>query len=193
MPIADLLSNLEREGEAEIRVLLAAAEAEVARIEAESARSRAHRLTASGKVVQAEHQAAADLEIAAATRRAREDVLTARAGVLSRVLAVTRDLLPALVAEHGERLAPNLIAAALACTGCEPGVVRCAPSIVACARAAAPPNLRVEPDLLIATGVVIELDRGTRIEASLDALLDREWPRLAPRVLEAVASEGYAS
>ena len=62
-------------------------------------------------------------------------------------------------------------------------MLRCPLALADAARAAAPVTLRVEVDAAIATGAIIELASGTQIAATLDAFLDREWPRLACEAL----------
>jgi len=185
MALSDLVTQFERETEAEIRAIRSAGDAAAAQIDGEAARVRAERIAVAGAAVTAELRAAADLEIGAVARRARGEILTARAAMLDRIRDAIRGELPGLVASD-VRLGASLVAAAIACTGGDGGELRCAPALVEAARAAAPAALRVEGDPAVATGAIIELSTGTRIDATLDALLDRAWPRLA---CEALAME----
>lgn len=182
MALADLLTALDRDADAEIRAIRAAGGAEAARIEADAGRARDERLAAAIAAIRAERSAEAGERLAAASQRARAEVLAARAAMLDRLRAAIAGRLPAVVAGDPV-LGARLITAALACTGGEPGTLRCAPALADAARAAAPPAIRVEPDPDVATGAVIELATGTRIEATLAALLDRAWPGLACEAL----------
>jgi vacuolar-type H+-ATPase subunit E/Vma4 len=185
MALADLLTALDRDAGAEIRAIHAEAAAEVARIDAGAGRARADRLAAAVAAIRAERGAEAGERLAAASHRARAEVLAARAAMLDRLRAAVAGRLPAVVAGD-PALGARLIAAALACTGDEPGTLRCGPALVPAARSVAPPAIRVEPDPEVTTGAVIELATGTRIEATLAALLERAWPGLA---CEALAAE----
>lgn len=179
MAIAQLLDTFARETDDEIRAVLAAGDVDAARIAAEAARERAARVTAEGAASSALRRATADAEVAAALAAARARVLAARTDMLARLRAAVDAELPA----HVARVAAALVADAIECAGGEPGVLRCAPALAAAARAAASGELRVEIDPQIATGAIVELASGTRIDATLAALLAREWPRLACRAL----------
>jgi vacuolar-type H+-ATPase subunit E/Vma4 len=178
--LADLLSALERDTQAEVRAILAAGAADAARIDEESTAARAEQIARAAAPAIADLRAADEARLAEITHRARADVLAARAAMLERIRAATRAELAGLV---DTRLGDGLITAALACAGAEPGVLRCAPALASAARAAAPATLRVEVDAAVATGVVVELASGTQIAATLDAFLEREWPRLACEAL----------
>ena len=102
--------------------------------------------------------------------------------LLERLRAAVSEQLPGLVAGDPE-LRRALVMAALACVGDEAGTLRCAPVISDIARRAAPTAIRVEVEPGIATGVVIELATGTRIDATVTTLLDRLWPTLACEAL----------
>jgi hypothetical protein len=107
--------------------------------------------------------------------------------MLARVLVEVRAALPAYLPAATTVLAR----AAITHVGTRDGVVRCTPVIVDEMRAVAPPTLRVEPDESVRAGVVIDLATGLQIIASLDALLEREWPRLAALVAR-IASEAVS-
>jgi vacuolar-type H+-ATPase subunit E/Vma4 len=185
MALDDLLHAIERDAETEIRAIRAAGEAEAARIEADAAQARAQRIAAAIAAFAGDRRAAADLELATAARCAQADLLAARSAMLDRIRAAICAELPALVADQ-PRLGARLLAAVLAYAGDAAGTLRCAPSLVDAARAAAPPSLRVEGDPAVSTGAIVELAAGTRIDATLAALLEREWPGLA---CEALAME----
>jgi len=187
--LAELVRAIELDAAAQIRALRAAAEADAARIDADAARARDDRTATATQAFAGERQALADAAIAAAERDARARALATRAAMLERVHAAVHARLPELLDDTVGRA---LLAGALACAGTSPGVVRCAPRLVAHARAIAPPSLRVEGDAQVATGVVIELATGTQIVATLEALCEREWPRLAAAALAEVAAPAEA-
>ena len=180
MPLAELVTAFERDTETEVLAILAAGIAEAARIDAAATRARSERIAGASGTFAAGRRIDADARIAEASRRARIAVLATRAAMLDRVRAAVRAQLPALV---DTRLGTNLIAAAVACVGDEPGTLRCRPGLVEVARRLAPASVQVEADAEVATGAIIDVATGTRIEATLDAFLDREWPRLACEVL----------
>jgi vacuolar-type H+-ATPase subunit E/Vma4 len=103
--------------------------------------------------------------------------------MLERIRAGVCEQLPGVLAGDPE-LRRALVAAALACVGDEPGILRCSPLLVDIAREASPAAIRVEAEPGVATGVVIELATGTRIDATLATLLDRVWPTLACEALQ---------
>ncbi len=173
MPLGELLHALKRDADAEVRAITAAGAAEVARIDAASTCACTDRLAIATRAFTDELQAAADADLATVERRTKRDVLVARAAMLERIRdAIRAELPPAL----DRALATRLLDAALAYAG--PGTVRCAPDVVVPPRA----DLTVVVDPSV-TGVVLELANGTRIDATLDALLERAWPRLAAEAL----------
>jgi vacuolar-type H+-ATPase subunit E/Vma4 len=182
MSLSELLRTIERDAAAELGAIAAAAAAEVARIDADAARARADRMAAASAGYAAVQQAAADLELASAIRRARIDVLTARAAMLDRIREAVAGELPGLFAAE-PRLGTAMVAAAIAYAGGEPGTLRCAPSLGDAAAAAGAGSLRIERDPGVPTGAVIELASGARIDATLAAVLEREWPNLACEAL----------
>jgi vacuolar-type H+-ATPase subunit E/Vma4 len=183
MALAELLRVLEDDTAAEVRAIAAAAAGEVARIEAESSVRRSERVASAMTACAAKHRAAGDAEIAAANHAARADILAARAAMLERIRAGVREQLPGVLAGDPD-LRRALVAAALACVGDESGTLRCSPVLVDIAREASPAAIRVEVEPGLTTGVVIELATGTRIDATLNTLLDRVWPTLACEALQ---------
>lgn len=185
MPLADLMQTLERDTAAQIRAVLAAAEANAAQVEADAMRSRDEQLARAAQHWCDECQCRADTQLATAQHAARTRVLEARAAMLDRVHEQVRALLPGYLAAVGEALAT----AAIECAGERPGVLRCTPALAEVAHRLAPSSLRVEPAAAVRTGVIIELAAGTQIVATLDALLAREWPRLAAAIVARIAEE----
>jgi vacuolar-type H+-ATPase subunit E/Vma4 len=182
MALAELLRVLEDDAAGEVRAIAEAAAGEAARIDAEASARRSVRLASATAGFAAKHRAAGDAEIAVANRAARADILAARAGMLERVRAGVSEQLPDVLAGDPV-LARVLVAAALACVGEESGTLRCTPVLADIAREASPAAIRVEAEPDIATGLVIELATGTRIDATLTTLLDRVWPSLACEAL----------
>lgn len=188
MAIADLLQALERDAAAQARALVDDARARAAEIEAAALRAREASSARELAAARDACQAAADEQVFGAGQRARATLLTARAEMLERVRAALRAQLPAVLAERGD-VADALATAAFRCAGDRPGTVRCAPAIAAHLRATAPATLRIEPAEDVATGVVIELDAGPTFVATLDALVDRDWPRLAGAIVALAGEE----
>jgi vacuolar-type H+-ATPase subunit E/Vma4 len=182
MALAELLRSLENDTAAEVRAITAAGAGEAARIESDAARARSERVAGAIAAFADERRAAADAELAAVIRGARAEVLAARAAMIDRIRGAVLDELPGLLAGDPE-LGQALVSAALACVGDESGILRCTPLLADPARASAPPAIRVEIESSVATGVVIELATGTRIDATLATLLERAWPALACEAL----------
>ena len=161
MPLADLLATLEHDAAAEARAIAGAAAADVARIDEESARVTREALARALRSVADAHQSTADAQLAAARQANRRAVLGARAAMLERLREAVRAELPGLV---DAALRARLLAAAQAYGD---GTVHEVP-----------------------TGIVVELAGGTRIDATLEAALERRWPRLAAEALTILDREG---
>ena len=183
MALAELIRVLEDSTAAEVRAIAEAAAGEAARIETDALARRSERIARATAAFAAKRRATGDGEIAAANRAARGEVLAARAAMLERIRAGVREQLPAVLAGDPE-LGRALVAAALACVGDESGILRCAPQLADIAREAAPAAIRIEAEPGVATGLVVELATGTRIDATLTTLLDRVWPTLACAALQ---------
>ena len=162
MPLADLVRALELDAAAQVRALLAGARARADEIEAAAGNGREATLAREIAASNAEYRASADDKVAAVRQRMRTTVLVARAEMLDRVRAALLAQLPA----HLPRVAAALARAAQTCVG-EAKYVECR----------------------VPTGVVLELDNGTQIVATLEALVEREWPRLAAAIIELAAKE----
>ncbi len=162
MALTDLVQALERDAAEQVRALLEAAASAAAHLEAQAARRRDEASTHALDAWRDECRAGADERAAKARRAARARVLTARAAMLDRVRAALLVQLPAVA----DRVRPALQRAALACAGARPGVSREVP-----------------------TGIVIELPNGTEIVATLEALVERDWPQLATRTVAFVGEE----
>jgi len=161
MPLGELLQALERDADTEARAVMAAAEADVARIDAESARRCGEELARAVRAATEEQRLAADARLADAEHHRRREILEARATMLARIRTAVHEELP--------RLVDDVLRAKLAAAAGEFGEG----------------TLRQTP-----TGVVVELADGTRIDATLDAVLERAWPRLATEAVALVDAEG---
>lgn len=157
MALGDLLAALSRDADAEVRSTTAAAEQDAAQIEADTARRCNTALSDAMRDITERERAKYAARIAEQEHHHRRAILEARFSMLERLRAAVRERLPALVDhELRERFAS---AAILFGDG-------------------------IRHD--VPTGVVIELADGTRIEASLEATLEREWPRLAGEALSLI-------
>ena len=159
MAIADLLRTFERDVDAEVEAILAAARSDAARVTQGAARDRSDRVATASRAFERERQAAAERELAAAGRDARIEVLAAREAMLARVREALAAELRVRAGDPGVRDA--LDRAARACAGDEPATVQATPS-----------------------GPILELASGVRIDATLESLAARTWPRLACLALE---------
>lgn len=181
MALADLLSTLERDAGAEVRAVRDAGVAAAAQIVEAATRVCAERRARARDEIDAVAHGAAERELAVAATRARSTVLAARAAMLDRARESVRARMPQALAKNAAMLGPRFLAAAVACAGDARGTLRCAPILEAAMRRA-PATLSVVSDPAIATGIRVELEGGTTIEVTLDALLSRDWPRLATEV-----------
>lgn len=157
MALGDLLAALERDADAEVRAITAAASDDAARIEADAARRCAAELADALRDLTERERARHAAQVAEHELAHRRAVLEARAAMLDRVRARMRELLPGLV---DDTLRARFAAAASAFGD---GARRDVP-----------------------TGVVVTLADGTLVEASLEAILASVWPRLAGDALALV-------
>lgn len=186
MALPELIQAFERDTQAELAAIRAAAEAEVRAIDAEAARARGERIASAAAATVVEHRAQADADVAAALHRARADIYTHRTAMLQRLrVEIEHQLVALLDASLGDAL----LRVAIACAGDEPGTLHCAPTLALRARVLAPASLQIASDDTVATGAIIELASGTRIDATLARLLEREWPQLSGEAVRLVAKE----
>ncbi len=182
MAVGDLIEALERAAAADVEALLAGARAEAERLLAEAAAAQARALDDERDRFRAARQADADARIAAATLEWRGRVLAERTAGLDRLGQAVAARLPSLLAgADGDRLFEALARSALAATAGEPAVARCPARLADRCRALAAdwPRVRVEDDDAAGSGVVVEVGDGRlRIDATLEAMLQRFWPRL---------------
>ncbi len=186
MALSELIEAFERDTEAELASIRTAAEAEIHAIDAEAARVRGERIASAAAATAVEHRAQADADVAAALHRARADIYTHRTAMLSRLRHEVEMHLPALL---DSAVGDALLRVAIACAGDEPGTLHCTPILALRARVLAPPSLSVAGDDAVATGVIIDLASGTRIDATLARLLDREWAQLSGEAVRLIAKE----
>lgn len=185
MPLGELLDAMQREATSEAAAIVEGARQRAEQLAAQAASERALRRSQEIARFARDAQTASDAVLAATHHTATAATLRARAELLDRVHRELTSLLPELASAIG----PRLVAAALACADRGAGVLRCAPALADHARQAAPASIVVEARAEVATGVQIELASGTLIVATLAALCEREWPRLAGRVVDQVSPE----
>jgi vacuolar-type H+-ATPase subunit E/Vma4 len=186
MALPQLIEAFERDTEAELAAIRTAAEAEIRAIDAEAARGRGERIASAAAATAIEHRAQADADVAAALHRARADIYAHRSAMLGRLRAeIEHQLVGLLDTEVGDAL----LRVAISCAGDEPGMLHCTPILALRARVLAPESLHIVADDTVATGAIIELASGTRIDATLARLLEREWPRLSGEAVRLVAKE----
>jgi vacuolar-type H+-ATPase subunit E/Vma4 len=194
MALEHLLAALERDAAAEAERLLAAARAEAAAIRAAAEERVAQRRAAALGARAAELRGRAERALGEARRGGRRLELEARQRLLGRVAAAARARLPAAMAAPEYRAAlPAALAAALACAGEAAVVIRCPVALVAAVRDALPQGAgaAVEADAGVRAGYTLATADGVlTVDDTLDARLERLWPRLAPGVLARVEERG---
>lgn len=186
MGLPELIDAFERDTATELAAIRTAAAADVYTIDAEAARARAERIASAAAATAITSRARADSAVAEAIHRARGVVYERRAAMLQRLRTEVERQLAVML---DEATSDALLRVALACAGDEPGVLRCTPSIASRARVLAPASLPIAADETIVAGVVVELVSGTRIDATLARLLERDWPRLSGEAVQVVARE----
>ena len=186
MALSELIQAFERDTESEVAAIRNAAEADARRIDAEAARARAERIAASAAATAIEHRRQADADVAAAIHHARADVYAARTAMLERLRTALDERLAVLL---DAAVGDALLRVAITCAGDEPGTLRCTPSLALRARVLAPESLQIACDGAVVAGAIVDLASGTRIDATLGRLLDREWPQLSGDAVRSVAKE----
>lgn len=186
MGLPELIQVFERDAAAELAAIHDAAAADVYAIDAEAARARGERIASAAAATAVASRARADSAVADAIHHARAVIYEHRAAMLHRLHdEVERQLAAVLDAATGDAL----LRVAIACAGDEPGTLRCTPSIESRAQLLAPKSLPVSTDETIQAGVIVELASGTRIDATLARLLERDWPRLSGEAVQRIARE----
>lgn len=153
MPLGELLLALERDAAAEASAVVESARSAAEQLETSASRTRGDEIARQAREYEATARRSADARIAESQRTVRARVLAARAAMLDRVRAEIAARLPALADELREELA----------------------------RLAAPYGAGVRRDE--PTGVVVELASGARSVATLEALVERDWPELAVAIV----------
>ncbi|HXF96362.1 MAG TPA: V-type ATP synthase subunit E [Gemmatimonadales bacterium] len=195
MALEHLLAALEREAAEQAQALIAAAQAECARITAASEERAAEYRRRALAPREAELRAEAERALAAARREARRAELDARARLLDRIFAGARELFPVTIAGEAYRRAlPGFLAEALACVGPGPARVRCHPALTEAIRHAlgnaGRGEVTVEPDPAVGSGFVLTTADGrVTVDHTLESRLARARPRLALEALRALGLE----
>ena len=191
MALDQLLSALEREAQATADRVLAEARAEVARLTAVAADEIAQHRDAVVTPRIREARAAMEAALGLAGREVRGEVLRARARLLARIFAVTRDALAsARTRDDYVTAVPARIDAALACIGGNDDIViRCPSPLVGIFRSAIRDRVRVSvhPDDTIVGGFVLATESGSvTIDDTLEFRLERNATALARIALQAL-------
>jgi vacuolar-type H+-ATPase subunit E/Vma4 len=183
MAIAELIAELERQGESEAERVIAHARADAERRITE-ARARADQREAAWREPEAKRLEEATRRVLADARRAaNQEVLRARQQLLDRVLEMARRRLNSVGDEPAFRTAlPALVREALVYLERDEVVIRCAPALVEWVtpliegRAGA----SVVGDSAVGPGVVVESRDGkVTVDNTMGARLDRLAPILA--------------
>jgi vacuolar-type H+-ATPase subunit E/Vma4 len=158
--LSDLLLALQHDADLEVRALETAATHDATRIEAEAARTCATRLAQALRELAEHERTAHGGQLVEVERRHQRTVLEARSAMLARLHAAVKSQLPGLV---DDAVRARLAAAASAFGE---GTRRDVP-----------------------TGVIVELADGTVVEASLAAVFERSWHRLAGEALRLIEEQ----
>jgi len=194
--IEQLLAALENNGAAQIEQVAVAARAEADAITTQARDQADRRRRAALESRDVELRASAALTLAAARLAARRTVTTARSGLLERVFARARAALDAVAAspEYLQQL-PAAIAAALACFGDEPVVIRCPPALAKAVRAAVAglpvkrADVSVVTDRALGPGFIARsADDAVEVDDTLAARLERQHAALSLAALRALES-----
>ncbi len=187
MAISDLLRALETEAADRAHALHGEALAEAAALRDEATRNDAAALEAELSAHRATVQAAADAQVSAAARVYRARVLEARSESLELLRGAVRTVLPGLLErDDAAALFDALVNIALSARGDGAAVMRVPARWLARARDRAP-GVDLVADDAVGTGVRLQLDGGrVVVDATLEALLERFWPRLRIAALEAL-------
>jgi vacuolar-type H+-ATPase subunit E/Vma4 len=191
-----LLASLEREAVAQAESLVADARARAATATAAAEARVAGRRRELLDERERRQRATAETALVAARRAARGRALEARARLLERVFAVASARLPSVIGEDAFRaVLPARLAAARACLGGAPAVLRCAPSLATeLRRRAKGDGVAVEPDAAVATGFLVATrDGAVEVDETLQHALERRRPRLALDVVRALDGDGTAA
>lgn len=187
MAISELLRALENEAADRAHEVREEALAEATALRNEAARDNAVALEAELSAYRAKVQAAADAQVSSAERVHRARVLEARSESLELLHGAVRAALPGLLeGDAGGALFDALIDTAMSARGDGPAVMRVPSRWLPRARERAP-GVELVADETIGAGVRLEQESGrVVVDATLEALLERFWPRLRIAALEAL-------
>jgi len=194
MPLAELISALERDAgaaaEAELRQAREATERMHLATQADIAQRTAGAVTAHEAALRRE----AEKALVVSRREAQRKMLEARHQLLERVFVAARTMLPATRAQPGYAAALGKdVRDVLDCLGERGVVLRCAPDDAAAVRAldTGRADLVIEPDPAIAAGVLgLAADGSVVVDRSLASRLEMMRPRLAIEVVRRLEEGG---
>ena len=188
MGLEQLLEALERDADAQVEQILAAARAQAARITGESATAVQRRREEA--VADRERARSREVEhaVTLARREARRSILEARERLLERVFAAVRADLPAAAASAAyQATLPTALADALTAVGATQAVIRCPQALARCMERARPESasgVSVQVDPASGSGFrVASTDGAVEVDDTLESRLERLRPMLARRIL----------
>jgi len=187
MALAELLSTLEAEANAEVQRELDRARAEAASIVEETSERVARRSAEALAGYESALQKEASLAIARRRREARGTVLAARASMIERILDATRAALPSVLERPElDAMLRNDLDEALAAVGDDRAIVRCAPVLAKHLSG----RTAVESDEALGLGFeVVSADRKLRIDRTFTTRIERLRPALAIVIAARVGGE----
>lgn len=186
MGYRELIDSLRRGGEEKVQAIRQATEAEAARIEAEHAARIEALRDAYARRQQAAMAAQARDLLAEAEREGGMVRLEAENVLAGRLYLVARALLAELREQEGAGLFAALAAELLPCQW---ETVRVNPADAELAKVRFP-QARIESDDGITGGLEVAAEGGrVRIDNTLEKRLERGWPELLPRLMNAITAE----
>jgi vacuolar-type H+-ATPase subunit E/Vma4 len=197
MGLERLLASLEHDAQVQADALLADARERAARATAEAHERATRRKDDTLAAREHAQRTAAELALARARRAGRARVLEARAHLLDQVFRAAQERLPAAAASAEFRATlPDRLAAARACFGGAPAVLRCAPQLLDPLRKAVgrANGVTLRADAGVATGFVLEsTDGALAVDETLATRLAQQRQALAVAVLAALQAEAGAA
>lgn len=195
MAIEELLATVARAAEAEAARAGAAAIAQVAAIERESAARIARERAAAAERRAARDAAAIRSGLAAVERLARERTLAARAAAVDRVFAAARERLESLPLERYRDRLGALVGETVRYLEGRPAALVCRPEVARAAGAVVPDSgeIRLEPDPSAAPGILGRADdRSVIVDGTFPARLERRRAELAIALVARMEERDHA-
>lgn len=188
MALDQLLAVLLRETKAEAETLLAAANAEAARIREECATSLAERGSRDEAALEADQRTAVEFALVAARWAARREELLARERMLERVFNQARaGFDQAVVSPVLRDGIAGLAREAIGCLAARSATIRCHPALLEAlnSEVSQRPGVQVIADPAAGTGFRLTSDDGT---LTIDATLEERMGRMTQKLRQLVSS-----